>query len=297
MLQNLLSEVALVDVHIDLGCADVFVAEHGLDSSQIGPSLQELRGKTVAESVWADVFLDSRFLGILFNIYEERYPAEVLASPKRDEDVVVLARFYCDALSDDEPLPQLLDGVLADGNQSFLPSLTMNSDVSLFEIEFAQLQVHQLADSEATTEQDFYDGEVANAFRFAQVYRSFYRIDFRQAQHFRQVFAYFRTLEQLCRVGLDLFLDSQETVERTDSTQDSSHGARSHTKLLQRLRELVQLLERDLAEIDALVRIVVEELLEVLEIGVERVRGVRTLEPQILEVTADNGVANRASIC
>ena len=297
MLQNLLSEVALVDVHIDFGCADIFVSEHGLDGSQVGPSLQELRGKTVAEGVWADVLLDSRLLGILFNIYEERYPAEVFASPKRDEDVVVLARLYCDALSDDEPLPQLLDGVLADGNQPFLPSLAMNSDVSLFEIEFAQLQIHQLADSEATTEQDFYDGEVADAFRFAQVYRGFYRVDFRQTQHFRQVFAYFRTLEQLCGVGLDLFLDSQETVERTDSAQDSSYGTRSHAKLLQRLRELVQLLKRDLAEVDALVRIVVEELLEVLEIGVEGVRSVRTLEPQILEVTANNGVANRASIC
>lgn len=297
MLQNLLPQVALVDVHIDFGCADVFVAEHGLDGSQISPSLQELRGKTVAESVWADVFLDSRFLGILFYIHEEGYSAEVFASTKRDEDIVVFARFDCDALSDNEPLPQLLDGVLADGNQSFLPSLAMNSDVSLFKVEFAQLQIHQLADSEAATEQDFYDGEVADAFRFAQVYRSFYRIDFRQAQHFGQVFADFRTLEQLGGIGLNLFLDGQETVERTDSTQDSSHGARSHTKLLQSLRELVQLLECDLAEVDALVRIVVEELLEVLEIGVERVRGVRTLEPQILEVTADNGVANRASIC
>ena len=51
MLQNLLPQVALVDVHIDFGCADVFVAEHGLDGSQVGPSLQELRGKTVAEIV------------------------------------------------------------------------------------------------------------------------------------------------------------------------------------------------------------------------------------------------------
>ena len=117
------------------------MSEHGLDGPQIGPSLQELRGKTVAEGVGADVLLDSRFLGILFNIYEERYPAEVFPSSKRDEDVVVLARFDCDALSDNEPLPQLLDGVLADGNQPFLPSLAMNSDVSLFEIEFAQLQV------------------------------------------------------------------------------------------------------------------------------------------------------------
>ena len=297
MLQDFLSEVALVDVHIDFGCADVFVPEHGLDGSQICPSFQKLRGKTVAESVRADVFPYSRFLGILFNIDEEGYPAEVFASTKRDEDIVVFARFYCDTLSDNKPLPQLLDGILADGNQSFLPPLTMNADITLFEIEFAQLQVDQLADSQPTTEQYFYDGEVANAFRFAQVYRSFYRVDFRQTQHFRQVFAYLRTLEQLGRIGLDLFLDGQETVERTDSTQDSSHRSRSHTKLLQSLRELVQLLERDLPKVDALVRIVVEELLQVLEIGIESVRSIGTLQSQILEVTANNGVTNGAGIC
>ena len=71
MLEDFLSEVALVDVHVDFCSADVLVSEHGLDGSQISPSLQELRGETVAEGVWADVFPDARLLGILFNIYEE----------------------------------------------------------------------------------------------------------------------------------------------------------------------------------------------------------------------------------
>lgn len=71
MLEDFLSEVALVDVHVYLCSADVLVSEHGLDGSQISPSLQELRGETVAEGVWADVFPDARLLGILFNIYEE----------------------------------------------------------------------------------------------------------------------------------------------------------------------------------------------------------------------------------
>ena len=172
----------------------------------------------------------------------------------------------------------------------------MNADVSLFEIELAQFQVDEFADAKAATEQDFDDGEVAYAFGFAEVYRRLYRIDFGQTQHFGQVFADFRTLKQLGRVGLNLFFESQKTVERPHSTQDASYGTRSYAKLLQSLREVIKLLECDLAEIDALVRIVVEELLQVFEIGIERVRGVRPLQPQVLEVAAKDGVAYNVSI-
>ena len=146
MLEDFLSEVALVDVHVNLGSADVFVSEHRLDGSQICPSFQELRGKTVPEGVRADAFPDSRFLGILFDIDEEGYSAEVFASSKRDENVIFLAWFHFDVLPHDEPLSQLLDGVIADGHKSFLPSFTVNADVTLFEIELAQLQANQFAD-------------------------------------------------------------------------------------------------------------------------------------------------------
>ena len=82
MLQDFLPQVALVDVHIYLSRADVFVPKHRLNGSQISSSLQQLRGKTVTESVRADVFLDSRLLCILLNIDEERYSAEVFPSSK-----------------------------------------------------------------------------------------------------------------------------------------------------------------------------------------------------------------------
>ena len=129
--------MALVDVHVDLRRADVFVSEHRLDGPQIGTALQELRGEAVAEGVRTDALLDTRLLGIRLDIDEERDAAEVLAASQGDEHVVFLARLYRDALPHDEPLPQLLDGALADGNQPLLPPLAVNADVPLLEIELA----------------------------------------------------------------------------------------------------------------------------------------------------------------
>ena len=110
MLQDFLSQVAFVDVHINLRSADVFVPQHSLDGSQVCPSFQELRGKTVPESVRTDVFLDSCLLGIFLNIYKEGDSAEVFPSSKRDEDKVFFARFNFDSLSNNKPISQTFDG-------------------------------------------------------------------------------------------------------------------------------------------------------------------------------------------
>ena len=71
VLQNLLSEVALVDVHIDFRGADVLVAEHCLNGPQIGSAFQKLCSEAVPESVGTDVLLDASFFRVILNIYEE----------------------------------------------------------------------------------------------------------------------------------------------------------------------------------------------------------------------------------
>ena len=48
---NLLAQAVPVYVHIYLRGADILVAKHLLNGTQVGASLQEMGGKTVAESV------------------------------------------------------------------------------------------------------------------------------------------------------------------------------------------------------------------------------------------------------
>ena len=59
VLQNFLSQVAAVQMHVDFCGAYVFVAEHGLYATEVGASLQQMGGKAVAEGVGTDVFGDA----------------------------------------------------------------------------------------------------------------------------------------------------------------------------------------------------------------------------------------------
>ena len=52
-----------VKMRIDLRSCDGFVAEHYLDSAEIGAALYEMGGETVAESVGGDGFFYSGLLG------------------------------------------------------------------------------------------------------------------------------------------------------------------------------------------------------------------------------------------
>ena len=45
--QDFLAQMAAVQMHVDFGGADVFVAEHGLDGAEVGSALEQMGGKGV----------------------------------------------------------------------------------------------------------------------------------------------------------------------------------------------------------------------------------------------------------
>ena len=55
------------NVCVDLSGADVGVAEKFLDDTQVGAVLQQMRGKTMAESVRRDVAFNARTPGSLLD--------------------------------------------------------------------------------------------------------------------------------------------------------------------------------------------------------------------------------------
>lgn len=57
-------EVGVGDVGVDLGGADVGVAEHGLDGAEVGAVHEEVGGEAVTEGVGGDVFRDAGFFGV-----------------------------------------------------------------------------------------------------------------------------------------------------------------------------------------------------------------------------------------
>ncbi len=54
-------EVGIGDVGVDLGSADVGMAEHGLDGAEVSAVHEEVGGEAVAESVRGDMLRDAGF--------------------------------------------------------------------------------------------------------------------------------------------------------------------------------------------------------------------------------------------
>ena len=80
MFQYFFSQMCPVYMHIDFCGGDVLMPQHHLYGTQVGSSFQQMCGKTMSESVWANFFSYACLLGIVFNVYEQTYTAQVASS-------------------------------------------------------------------------------------------------------------------------------------------------------------------------------------------------------------------------
>ncbi len=141
MLEDFLTEVGAVDMHIYLGSRNILVAQHGLDGAQVGTALKEVSGKTMAESMGADILLDACPLGIVLNIDKKSDATEFRAALGADEDIILVAGLGLDRHPDNKPQAELFHGLFTNGNQAFLSPLAMNTDITLLQKELAHLKV------------------------------------------------------------------------------------------------------------------------------------------------------------
>ena len=85
------------------------------------------------------------------------------------------------------------------------------------------------------------------------------------------MFADARALQQFCGIAAHLFLNQQETIEGTYAAQDSGNAAGLDAEVKERSGKLVELLQRDMTEVDAHVGIIVQQLLQVPFVCIQRV--------------------------
>ena len=71
--ENFLAQSLPVDMHIDFGGNDTFVAEHLLNGTQVGAVLQQVCGKGMAQSVRAHRFANTRHFCQLLNDVEHHH--------------------------------------------------------------------------------------------------------------------------------------------------------------------------------------------------------------------------------
>jgi hypothetical protein len=74
------AEPGLMDVGINLGCADVGMAKHGLDGAEISPVIEEMGGEGMPEHVGADrLGAQARHPGVALQQAPEVLAAEAFA--------------------------------------------------------------------------------------------------------------------------------------------------------------------------------------------------------------------------
>ena len=73
------AKVFTVQMGIDLGSGDAFMAEHFLDGAQIGASFDEVGGEGMPEGMRRDIFGYAGLPDEVFEEQEDHYPGELAA--------------------------------------------------------------------------------------------------------------------------------------------------------------------------------------------------------------------------
>ena len=92
IIEDGLSEEFGIDVGVDFGGKDGFVAKHLLYGAEVGAHFNEVGGKGVTEGVGADRFVDACFGGEVFDDVKDHNPAQTGTPAIEKEDVFIFRR-------------------------------------------------------------------------------------------------------------------------------------------------------------------------------------------------------------
>ena len=90
MLLQRLAQMAVIEVGVNLGREDIFVAEQLLHLSNVSASLQQMCGEGVAEGVWADFLIYACTLRSLLYDGENHHARELLAAIVEEQNLLLL---------------------------------------------------------------------------------------------------------------------------------------------------------------------------------------------------------------
>ena len=84
-----------IQVHVDLGGGDAFVAQHLLNGPEVGPMFQEMGGEGMSEGVRADLLTDPALFGQLFYQGEDHGPGEAGPATVEEQDILKSFLYRC----------------------------------------------------------------------------------------------------------------------------------------------------------------------------------------------------------
>ena len=263
--------------------AYVLVAQHALDDTQVGPSLEQVRSERVAQGVRTDGLLDPCLLGQFLDDVKHRDARHLLLEVSTHEEVVLITRLDLYLGTVGHVLHDLRDGALRDGHQALLATLTLDLDEAFVQVQVRELQVTRLRHTQSAAVHRLYDGAVTLPLTFAAVDDGDERIYLLHAEHLGQRHAYLGRFEQQRRVGLDMAFKDKVSVERADAREHASLRAGAYPRLIvQRGQELLQVLKLDIEGVHTLLLKMLKQPLHIVHIGIQRIGREPLLKQQVL---------------
>lgn len=144
--QNLLAKHLSVHLCVDFGGGNLFVSEHHLDGAEVGSSLEQMGGKSVAEGVGADLLLNASLLCISTHDVEDHHAAQLTAEAVQ-EDMILEPRLHRQFITEGEVVMDLAQGRRGDGDDSLFAALAIDHDVALLFEDVGDTKVREFGDA------------------------------------------------------------------------------------------------------------------------------------------------------
>ena len=161
--EDFFAQGGAVDVDVNLGGLDALVAQHLLDGAQVGATLEQVGGETVAQGVRADDLAHACQFAQLLDDVENHLPCQHRPSTVQEQDILAAALGDLAGTRLFQVQVNLLDGDRRDGDDALLVALADDIDKTLVQVDVRDEEPGALADAEAAAVQDFQDGAVPQA--------------------------------------------------------------------------------------------------------------------------------------
>ena len=256
------------------------MAQHGLDGPEVGAAAKQGRGKAVAQRVGRDGLLDAGLLGLPL-YHDENHRAGEVGAAAVEKHVVFLTGFNLELAPVVEPELELMDGIVADGNESFLPALALHADELLLEEEIGELEVDQFADAQSAGEEYLNDGLVALALRVGEVDGTLQLVHLLGREHLGQMFAEMRPLQEFGGVVVDVSFHAHVLEERPYAAQDAALRRGADAILMQAGGKVLEVFQFHLLGLFAVLVHIAPQPVEVVYVGVDGVGGIVAVQLEI----------------
>ena len=200
---------------IDFRSQDALVAEHLLDSAQVGAILHQMRCKGVAERMRRDILTDAYGFGLPLDQIENRDAAQPPPTAV-DENIVLRLPHYGPRAPYIEPYPKVLYGRSTDRHQSLLATLSRHFDKLLRKEKIGNAKPGGLADPQAAGIEHLENRPVALPFGFGEIYTVEHGEDLLDCKDRRQAGIDLRRFQAVARIVCKASFRIEEVIHRLD---------------------------------------------------------------------------------